>query len=240
LQAAFPELDLSALRIVDVGFGSTVVETGQGIIVRVGRTRAAARGHEVEARCLPILAPTLPAPVPVPHYFCPPGPTLPFGAIAYRKLPGHPCRPDTATSTTARDLGAFLATLHRTDSRAFPAMPGPDDVWGGWLKLRHEAQPVLQHRLTHDERARLSRWWERFLADRRMRQYEPAVRHGDMWYGNALIRSDGSVTAVLDWEAVAIADPAEDLAMIRYLGSQFMAAAIDECVAKLRAGPILS
>ena len=62
LQMAFPELDLSGLRIIDFGFGSTVLETGGGVIVRVARTQAAARGHAVEAVCLPGLAPVLPSP----------------------------------------------------------------------------------------------------------------------------------------------------------------------------------
>ena len=35
----------------------------------------------------------------------------------------------------------------------------------------------------------------------------PAVRHGDLWYGNLLTQEDGAISAVLDWEMVAIADP---------------------------------
>jgi aminoglycoside phosphotransferase (APT) family kinase protein len=115
-----------------------------------------------------------------------------------------------------------------------------------------------------------------------MQDYRPAVRHGDLWYGNLLIRPGGSITAVLDWEAVAIADPAQDLALTRYLGPAFTASVLDsyrlhggayddqvqyrierhwqlreltglplaaavgdlaeiaECIAKLRAGPILN
>jgi hypothetical protein len=88
LQEAFPDLPLCGLRIADIGFGSTVVETNDGIIGRVARTAAAARGHAVEAAVLPALAPMLPAAVPVPAYFCPPGAQLPFGAIGYRRLPG--------------------------------------------------------------------------------------------------------------------------------------------------------
>jgi hypothetical protein len=53
LQAAFPDLSLPGLRIVEVGFGSTVIGTSHGIIIRIGRTAAAARGHAVPRRAAP-------------------------------------------------------------------------------------------------------------------------------------------------------------------------------------------
>jgi aminoglycoside 2''-phosphotransferase len=182
----------------------------------------------------------------------------------------------------AQDLGAFLAVLHRADARAFPAMPSAGDVWEGWLRLRDETSLVLRRRMTRHENDLLRRWWDRFLTDQRMRCYQPAIRHGDLWYGNVLIGRGGAVTAVLDWEAVANADPAQDLAVTRYLGPSFTAAVLDtyrcqgglydrnvqhradrhwelreltgiplaaavdddeeieECLTKLRAGPILS
>jgi aminoglycoside 2''-phosphotransferase len=281
LRVALPDLDLAGLRIVDTGFGSTVLETGEGVIVRVGRTTAAARGHAVEAACLPGLAPRLPVRVPVPVYLRAPGGPLPFGAIAYPRLPGEQCQPGTATEVTGRELGALLAVLHRVDARAFPALPGPQDVWEGWLRLRHESSLVLQRRMTGHENGLLGRWWEEFLTDQGMRHYRPAVRHGDLWFGNILIGPGGAVTAALDWEALANADPAQDLALTRYLGDSFTAVVLEaycrhgglydrdvqhradrhwelreltgiplaasvgddeeigECIAKLRAGPIL-
>lgn len=227
LQVAFPDLPLSGLQIVDIGFGSTVVETSDGIIVRVARTAVAARGHAVEAAVLPGLAPMLPAAVPVPAYFRPPGAQLPFGAIGYRRLPGKPCRPATATETTGRELGTFLAALHHVEARKFPAMPGPDKVWQHWHNLRKDTELALPGRMTKSEIQRISRWWDQFLADQRMQHYQPAIRHGDLWYGNLLIRPDGAISAVLDWEVVAIADPAQDLALTRYLGPSFTQTVLD-------------
>ena len=71
LRSAFPDLALSGLHLIDLGFGSMVVETGDGVILRIGRTQAAAKGHAVEAAVLPVLAPLLPAAVPVPEYLLP-------------------------------------------------------------------------------------------------------------------------------------------------------------------------
>ena len=221
LEKAFPALRADELRVLDVGFGSTVVEASGGFIVRVARTGAAARGHAAEAAVLPALAPLLPVPVPVPVLRCPPGPQLPFGAIGYRRLPGQPCRPDTATGKTARELGTFLAALHRADARCLPGLAGPDDVWQRWPRLRHDTDVLLRDRLTAGEQQRLARWWDRFLADPDLRRYQPAVRHGDLWYGNLLIQPGGALSAVLDWEVVALADPAQDLALARHLGPAF-------------------
>jgi aminoglycoside phosphotransferase (APT) family kinase protein len=282
LRAAFPDLALSGLRLVGTGFGSTVVETGDGLIARIGRTTAAARGHAVEATVLPVLAPMLPVGVPVPACYRPPGDALPFGAICYRRLPGQPGQSATVTSLTAQQLGAFLAVLHAADSRRLPAMPGPGAVWRRWHALRAATDPLLGRMLTGQEGRRLGRWWDRFLSDQRMWRYPPAVRHGDLWHGNLLIQPDGTISAVLDWEEVAVADPAQDLALSRYLGPACTNAVlaayrdgggawdhevrhrmqrhwevreltgiplalevgddaeVSECIAKLRAGPILS
>ena len=160
----------------------------------------------------------LPAAVPVPAYFCPPGAQLPFGAIGYRRLPGQPCGSDTATETTGRELGTLLAALHHVEARKFPAMPGPDKVWQHWHNLRKDTELALPGRMAKSEIQRISRWWDQFLADQRMQHYQPAIRHGDLWYGNLLIQPDGAISAVLDWEVVAIADPAQDLALTSYLG----------------------
>jgi aminoglycoside 2''-phosphotransferase len=215
------------VRLVEAGFGSIVLETGDGLILRVARTAAAARGHAIEAVTLPQLAPSLPAAIPVPCLLCRPAHELPFGAIGYGKLEGQPCQPGTATAATGRDLGNFLAVLHQLDTRSFPAMPGQDAVWRAWHGLRDDTAAILRDRLTSSENQRIGRWWERFLSDRALREYRPAVRHGDLWYGNLLIRPDGSITAVLDWEAVAIADPAQDLAVTRHLGAGFTASVLD-------------
>jgi aminoglycoside 2''-phosphotransferase len=182
---------------------------------------------------------------------------------------------------TARELGAFLAALHRVDPHRLPGLPGPDDVWPRWSRLRQDTDGLLRDRLTATEHQRLAQWWDRFLTEPDLRHHQPAVRHGDLWYGNLLVNPGGRLSAVLDWEAVALADPAQDLALARHLGQAFtgimveayarangpynerirhradrhwelreltglpLAAAagddqeLAECVAKLKAGPIL-
>jgi aminoglycoside phosphotransferase (APT) family kinase protein len=56
-----------------------------------------------------------------------------------------------------------------------------------------------------------------------MLSYEPMVTHGDLWWANVLVDDSGSrLTAVLDWELAAIADPARDFAGLGYLGQDFL------------------
>jgi aminoglycoside phosphotransferase (APT) family kinase protein len=45
--------------------------------------------------------------------------------------------------------------------------------------------------------------------------------------GNLLVHEHGAISAVLDWETAAIADPAQDLALARYLGARFTTTAVD-------------
>jgi aminoglycoside phosphotransferase (APT) family kinase protein len=42
----------------------------------------------------------------------------------------------------------------------------------------------------------------------------PVLLHGDYWHGN-VIRNDGLIAAVIDWEDVAVGDPLADVAMCR-------------------------
>jgi hypothetical protein len=53
LATELPDLRLEPLVLLDVGFGSTVVETADGVILRIARHARAAGGHAREALLLP-------------------------------------------------------------------------------------------------------------------------------------------------------------------------------------------
>jgi hypothetical protein len=82
-------------------------------------------------------------------------PGLPYGAIGYRRLEGQPCRPDTATAATSRDLGRFMAALHQLDTRGFPAMPDEHAIWRAWRWLRDDTAEILRRMLST---SRTSAW----------------------------------------------------------------------------------
>lgn len=223
LERALPELRVQPLRVLDVGLGSTVVETADGVVVRVARGRRAAEGHERELAVLPALAGRLPVSVPEPlRRLDPDPPALPFGAIASPKLPGAPLAPGGADDRLAADVAAFLRALHGIRDREVPA--ARDDLEA----LRDATWPVLRRELAGAELRAVEAWWARLLDDERLRSYEPRLRHGDLWYENLLVE-DGRLVGVVDWEAAALGDPAEDFAALRHLGEPFARTVLAEC-----------
>jgi aminoglycoside 2''-phosphotransferase len=214
LQRRFPELSIEPLRLLDVGFGSTVVETADGVIFRIARDTRAAAGHACELRLLPQLAGRLPAAVPEPRWRIEPEAEFPHGAIGYPKLPGEPVPAAGATPRLAEDVARFLQALHAL--RDVEAETRPLELEALWAATR----PALRLTLAPVELALLDDWWEGIRADERLREFEPALRHGDLWYENLLVEA-GRLVAVVDWEGAAYADPAEDFAPLRHLGEEF-------------------
>ena len=70
------------------------------------------------------------------------------------------------------------------------------------------------------EYQRVVNWWETFLGDEVMRSYQPAVQHGDFWFGNFLVEGN-QIVGLLDFENVGVDDPALDFAPLLYLGEEF-------------------
>jgi aminoglycoside phosphotransferase (APT) family kinase protein len=215
LQHAFPDLEIVPLRELDVGFGSTVVETADGVILRIARHARATRGHANEATLLPQLQGRLPVAVPDPKWRAEPSPSFPHGVIGYRRIAGEPLRPADANDTIAADVAVFIGRLHAIDDADAPR-PDVDIA----QELHDATADVLKRTLTHDEDARLSCWWEEILADRRFRTFEPRLRHGDLWHENLLV-ADGPLVGVLDWGGAAYADPAEDFDALRHVSDAF-------------------
>jgi len=140
----------------------------------------------------------------------------PLGAIGYRKLAGVvPTPGQIRTDALAPGLAAFLDALH-----GVPVTEAEDLGLSAWLPplegfewQRDSILGPLRGELTAAEYRLVMRWWDAFLADDEMFEFEPAVRHGDPWYGNLLVDpATGRLAAVLDWEGVEIGDQAWDFA----------------------------
>ena len=95
LYTAFPDLaDLEPVRILDTGFGSSVIETAGARIFRIARHRRATEGQRREARFLPALARQFPVSVPEPRWHTGPTTRFPFGVIGYYMLPVESRQPN--------------------------------------------------------------------------------------------------------------------------------------------------
>jgi aminoglycoside phosphotransferase (APT) family kinase protein len=236
LAAIFPAL-ARPLRRLQRGFGSTVVETPDGIIFRVARHARAAEGHSREVSLLPALRQRLGVAVPEPEWHLDPRPPgLPYGAIGYRKLPGQePSRERMGPADSARlaaEMAEVLVALHAfplEEAKRLGLQEADRDPDGRQFEaLCDEVMPVLRERLSPVEFETVICWTEDFRDDGAIDRFRPAVRHGDLWYGNLLVdEATGTLAAVLDWEEAAIGDIASDLARQLHFGEQFFDAVLD-------------
>jgi aminoglycoside phosphotransferase (APT) family kinase protein len=204
------------------------VETSAGIVFRLGKNAAAAQGFAREVQLLPVLAGRLPCAVPAPQWYSPPSTPFPFGVLGYHKLPGVPLSPQFGAPSlyaqAARDIAHFLVSLHRFPVQDTKACGVPTDRGAAaWLtSIGNRVLPELQRRLPTAEYARLQQWWQVVSGDDTLDEYEPVLRHGDLWYENILVDgATGRVSGVLDFEHVAIGDPAQDFATQLHLGAGF-------------------
>ena len=120
---AFPEIgQVEPLREVGLGARSRVVETAEGIAVKMGRVPAAAGAYENEWQALPVLASRLSVPIPAPRWRALPGDAFQHGALTYAMLRGL-APPETGSEALARDLGRLLAELHALPPSATSVNP---------------------------------------------------------------------------------------------------------------------
>lgn len=227
LRAIFPTLDIpSPLVVIGSGFNSTVIEAGGTLIFRVGKNSAAQAGFENEISCLPRIAPHLPLVVPDPKWYVNSSPYFPFGAIGYQKIPGLPLHPNEINSINlsllAGDTAKFLFALQHIspDVLAFQKTVEPASKW----EIQpQEVLPFLKDELVPGEFRVVKQWWDDFLDDQKMRQYEPVPQHGDLWYENMLVDAGREkLTGVIDWERLSIGDPAQDFATLFHVGEKFV------------------
>jgi len=174
--------------------------------------RENAAGMETEARLIE-LAREAGAPAPaVAHVFAP-DEGLGSGYVMAR-VPGETLarrilRDDQYAEARPRlpfQLGAAAAHIHTIDpARAGPlrqtTIEGSLDGSYALYQANGGRRPVVE-------------WAFRWLRDHRpSTDATPTVVHGDMRTGNIMVGADG-LRAVLDWEAVHLGDPMEDLAWI--------------------------
>ncbi len=236
LARAFPDLQITPVHLLHVGFGSIAVETAGGLVFRIARDPGTAHGHARELEVLPVLAPRLPVPIPRPRWRIEPGEIFPLGALGYPKLAGEPIAPEALAererARLASDLAAFLAALHgfSVDEAHGLGLASWKSTRAAFRWERDDVLPVLEARLTPGEYRAVVAWWESFLADPALERFRPALRHGDPWYGNLLVDDSGRLAGVLDWEGIEVGDPAWDLAAQMYLGEGFVRTVLERYV----------
>ncbi len=218
------------LRVVGEGFFSVAFASESGHIFRLGTSPDVVARYRKEWDVLPWLAATgLPAASPAPSCLLEPGESFPFGGMSYPMLSGRELLPDVLARSDrgalARQIAAFNIAMHRlpVDEGFGAGLPDGREVDRAWLKAyQGSSVDALRGVLDPVEHAKLVRWWDDMLTDRRLSDYEPVVVHGDVGDENLLVDDDGHLIGVLDFEHAAVGDPIHDFRQLRYIDESFM------------------
>lgn len=217
----FPEWAGLPIRPVEFdGWDNTTFRLGDDMSVRLPSHAAYAAQVEKEQEWLPVLAPSLPLPIPTPLAKGEPTDGFPLPWSVYRWIDGeiaargehaigHPTAHIDDLTEFAAALGAFLVALQRIDATDGPPA-GPHSFWRGGPLATYDAE-------TRDAIASLdgkvdtvaaTEVWDAALDG--AWEGAPVWAHGDVAPTNLLVR-DGRLSAVIDFGCSAVGDPACDL-----------------------------
>jgi len=208
----FPHLSTrSVVKVEPGGWDNATFRLGSDMSCRLPRGAEYAGQVEKEHRWLPLLAPGLPQPIPLPIALGAPGIGYPYHWSVNRWLEGEPVShvPVPDHELLAFDLAKFLNALYRIDTAGGPA-PGTHNFHRGGRLSVYDAETRDAIRSLGDDidtRAALSVWEEALEAKRR----GPAVwLHGDVSPGNLLVDRNGRLSGVIDFGCCGVGDPACD------------------------------
>ncbi|MDT4989977.1 MAG: hypothetical protein QOI74_4071 [Micromonosporaceae bacterium] len=212
--AQFPQwADLPIRPVATSGWDNQTFHLGSTMSVRLPSAAEYALAVDKEHRWLPVLAPCLPLPIPVPLAKGVPGEGYPLPWSVYGWIDGETASADTIDDLTgfAVALAGFLVALGRVDPVGGPAAGLHNWFRGGPLET-YDAQTrlvidALDGRLPDGTATEI---WTSAL--RATWDGRPVWFHGDVAHDNLLVR-DGALAAVIDFGTCGVGDPACDLAI---------------------------
>lgn len=209
LRDQHPDLADLDLQRVAGGWDNQMWRLGAELAVRLPRTPRAPDLLHNELQWLPILAPRLPLPVPIPVRIGEPSQQFSKPWTIATWVPGEP-GDHTAIRRSrhaAETLGEFLRALHRpapATARANPTRGVPLSTLAHELDIKFPAIAVSA--ASADIRA----VWNDAVAAPEW-DGPPIWLHGDLHPANVVI-SDGTLSGVIDFGELCAGDPATDLA----------------------------
>lgn len=212
----FPELDASSVRQLGVGWDNAVWAVEERWAFRFPRRGVAIPGVERELAVLPLLAPLLPAPIPVPAFVGAPSDRFAWPFFGAPLLAGVEPADASLTHEERAELGAalgrFLRALH--DVQLDVDLP-VDPLGRGDMSVR---VPRARQCLAEVEQAGV---WSAPPAAKKLldaaallpRSHENRLVHGDLHLRHVLVE-DGGLSAVIDWGDLCRGDRAIDLQLV--------------------------
>ena len=215
----FPELAAMSVEPFGNGWDNTAYLVGEAYVFRFPRRTVGVPLIEREIAILPLLAPALPAPIPLPRFAGVPAHDYPWPFAGYAHLAGTSVcglRQAAGGLALARDLGGFLRALHAIDPAAAVERGLPSDQLG---RLAHHRRfAMARERLTALHAAELIDDPQLLLDAMSAvapRPGEGALRivHGDLYARHVLVDERGELSGIIDWGDLHLGDPALDLAV---------------------------
>jgi aminoglycoside phosphotransferase (APT) family kinase protein len=203
----FPEWRDLRLRAISWGTVNAVYRLGEELAVRLPRRAEWASNLEQEVRWLPVLAPSLPLPIPEPVALGAPSEDYPLTWAVYRWLNGTPMLEAVRVdqSAIADELAAFVTAMQRIERPSDPPVSNRSVPLAEHDKAIRASIPQLA--ADGIDVAAVSAAWEHALAAPGWCG-PPVWLHGDLMPTNLLVRDDGALAGVLDFGVCTTGDPA--------------------------------
>ena len=213
LAGQFPQwAGLTIVPVPSAGTDNALFRLGDDLVVRMPRIGWATGQIDKERRWLPHLAPHLPLAVPEPLAVGEPAEGFPWRWSVYRWLPGDNATLDRLAdpAEAARDLARFVRALQAVDTTGGPR-PEPGTFGRGVPLAVRDAgtREAIAACAGLIDTGAATAAWEAALAAPEWRG-PPVWLHGDLQSGN-LLAVAGRLTAVIDFGALTVGDPACDL-----------------------------
>ena len=224
IEAQFPSLAPAAIEALGNGWDNTVFRVNERFAFRFPRRDIAVNLIQTEIACLPVLAPRLPFPIPIPLFAGRPSPEYPWPFAGYTYIDGdrrHLGTPDMAwRRRLAAALGEFLKTLHAIPIGDLPVDAIPLDELARLDMASRRA--AMESRVALLQSAGLVAHPEAILALVDQAPDPPSERdlvivHGDLHAGQLVVGADGRLAGVIDWGDLHFGHRAVDLVAVHQL-----------------------
>lgn len=213
LAKQFPQWsNLSIEPVPSAGTDNAIYRLGDNLAARLPRIGWASGQADFEREWLPRLAPHLPLAIPIPLALGEPGEGYPWRWAVYRWLEGESATVERLADPrqAAKDLARFIAALREIDPANGPiSEPGQR---GAPLATRDaETRAAIADSrsiLNPGEIDAVIAVWEAAL-QAPVWDGPPVWLHADLQAGNLLVQQ-GRLSAIIDWGALGVGDPACD------------------------------